>query len=123
MGNEITLSEIDIDSQSQELKTSRLAIASAVFGILGPFSSGTMWIVSFNDFLTVRVPVVMALFSCSVAWILGLGLGIKSLEQIANSEGQLAGKQYAIIGIFVSTVWMFLVVVCILLPAIYATNS
>ena len=115
--------QTDIDDLGQGVRISRLAVGSLVFGILGPFLSGVMWIASFNNFLLVKSPFMMNIFSCSVAWMLGLVFGIKSLEQIRNSDGQLAGKEYAFVGIIVSTVWMFFISVSVFLPAIYAVNS
>ena len=91
MVNEETINEIDIDARSQKPEIYRLAIASMVFGMLGPFCAGAMLILSFNDFFIIHDSLIVVLFSCGVSWILGLLLGGKSLEQISNSEGQLAG--------------------------------
>ena len=129
MENEGTISETEIvsetglDLQDQRAKTSKLAVLSIIFGVLGPFSSGTLWIVSFSDFLSMGAHHLITLFSCSLAWILGLALGIKSLEQIESSEGLLLGKEYAMVGIFVSAVWMVLILVALLLPAVFSVNS
>jgi hypothetical protein len=65
----------------------------------------------------------MLIFSCAVAWILGLGLGAKSLVQIRTSERQIAGKEYAIVGITVSIMWMLVVFMSFFLPALYSVNS
>ena len=43
MVNEETISEIYSDAESREPRISKLAVTSMVFGILGPFSSGAMW--------------------------------------------------------------------------------
>jgi hypothetical protein len=125
MENEETITETDADSQSQKPKTSRLAIMSMVFGILGPFFFGAMWIVSFLSFhdLIIASPYITTLFSCGVTWILGLALGMKSLERIKNSEGQLVGRGYAVVGISASAVWMILVLAALILPALYYVNS
>ena len=117
------LSETDIDLQIQKVKISKLAVTSMVFGILGPLSAGALWIVSFSDFLTIGSPRIITFFSCSLAWILGLVLGVKSLEQIENSEGRLLGKEYAMVGILVSAVWMALILVGLLMPAFFSVNS
>lgn len=122
MVNEEIIDEIDSILRSR-LKTSKLAIISMVFGILGPFSAGAMWIVSYSNFLNVGSPLIIFPFSCGIAWILGLALGVKSLEQINDSEGQLHGKEYALVGIITSTVWMIVILICLLLPAIYSINS
>jgi hypothetical protein len=108
---------------SREPKVSKLAVSSLIFGMLGPLSAGTMWIVSFSDFLTVRRPVIVGLFSCGAAWILGLILGIKSLERIEHSEGQLLGREYAVGGVVISAVWMVLILAVLLLPALFYVNS
>jgi hypothetical protein len=129
MENEATLGETQlvdetgIDSQPQEVKVSKLAVASMVFAILGPFSTGALWIVSLSEFLSVGDPTVITLFSCSLAWILGLVLGIKSLEQIESSQGQLLGREYALVGIIVSAIWMILILAALLLPASFSVNS
>ena len=122
MQNEATVGPVDIDSQSHSLKTSGLAVASAGFAIMGPFTAGFMWILSFNNCLTMGSSFILALFSCGIA---GLGLisGIKSLEQIKKTPGQLAGAEYAVVGIFTSVVWMFLIFTGLLLPGIYYVNS
>jgi len=117
------LSETDIDLRIQKVKISKLAVTSMVFGILGPLSAGALWIVSFSDFLTIGSPRIITFFSCSLAWILGLVLGVKSLEQIENSEGRLLGKEYAMVGILVSAVWMALILVGLLMPAFFSVNS
>jgi hypothetical protein len=118
---EENIAETDISVQS-EPKTSRLAIASMVFGILGPLSGGAMWIASVNNFV-IRTNFVVALFSCGVPSMLGLILGMKSLEQIDNSEGQLLGREYAIAGVAISVVWIVLVLLGLLLPALFSINS
>jgi len=125
MGKEEGISEKDTDLQAQETRTSLLAIMSVVFGISGPFLLGAMWIVSFLSFhnLIISGPYTITLFSCGLAWILGLVLGTKSLTQIENSQGQLVGKVYAIVGISVSAVWMLLILAGLLLPALYYINS
>lgn len=122
MVNEEVISEIDTILQSKP-KTSKLAIVSIVFGILGPFSAGTMWLASCSNFLKIGSPLIISFFSCGVAWIIGLASGIKSLEQINSSEGQLHGEECAIVGIVTSTVWMLLILVGFLLPTIYSVNS
>jgi hypothetical protein len=129
MENEAALNEMQlvdetgIDSQPQEVKVSKLAVASMVFAILGPFSTGALWIVSLSEFLSVGDPTVINLFSCSLAWILGLVLGVKALQQIENSQERLAGREYALIGISISEVWMILLLVALPLPAFFSINS
>lgn len=122
MVNEEIISKIDTIVQGKS-KTSKMAIISIVFGILGPFSAGAMWVASCSNFLTVVRPLIIFPFSCGITWILGLASGIKSLEQINKSEGQLLGKEYAIIGIITSGLWMLLILAAFLLPAIYSVNS
>jgi len=116
-------SEIGIDSQAQKERVSKLAVASVVFGILGPFSAGALWIVSFSNFLTIGNPNIITFFSSSLAWILGLVLGVKSLEQIENSQGRLTGREYALVGVSISAVWMGLILAALLMPAFFSGNS
>ena len=122
MLNEQITIETDAVVQSKP-KTSKMAIFSVVFGILGPLSAGTVFLISLSNFMNIAFPFIMSPLSYSVAWILGLAFGVKSLEQIEKSEGQLLGKEYAIIGIVTSAVWMFLILVCFLMPAIFSVNS
>lgn len=127
MENEEVISETDSNSQSQKLKTSRLAITSMVFAILGPFLFGPMLILlfyglSFYDLIT-QSPYIMTLFSCILAWILGLILGIKSLGQIDNSQGLLVGRAYAIAGIAISLAWILSILGGLFFPALYYVNS
>ena len=65
-------------------KTSGLAIASLVLGILG-------------------------FFSCAVTALVGLVLGILALVKIKNSQGRLSGSGLAIAGIAVSGVFRLLI--------------
>ena len=122
MLNEEIIIETDAIVQSKP-KISKMAIFSVVFGIFGPLSAGTVFLVSLSNFMDIAFPFVMSPLSYSVAWILGLAFGAKSLKQIEKSEGQLLGKEYAIIGIVTSAVWMFLIFVCFLLPTIFSVNS
>ena len=118
-------SEIGIDSQIQKEGVSKLAVASMVFGILGPFSAGFLWVVSLSLFLTVGKlgTGIITFFSCSLPWVLGLVLGVKALQQIEDSHGQLTGGEYALIGIIISVVWMILLLVALPLPAFFSINS
>jgi uncharacterized membrane protein len=122
MVNGEIISESDAALQSKS-ETSKLAIVSVVFGILGPLTTGVMWLTSRNQFLNTGSPLIVPFFSYGIAWILGLASGVKSLEQIENSEGQLHGKEYAIVGIVTSAVWLFLILVCFFLPTIFSVNS
>jgi len=94
-----------------------------VFGMLGPFSAGAMWIISFNNFLVIARPFFVALFSFGLAWVLGLALGIQSLKRIENSRGRLLGKQYALGAIVISAAWMVLILAGLLLPMLFYVNS
>ena len=120
-----TVSETDISSHTQ--KTARLAIWSVAFGILGLFFLGPVLILLFYGLsfhnLIIQSPYRMTSFSCVVAGILGLVLGIKSLGQIDNSQGYLAGRGYAIAGIIISIFWIFLILGVLFLPALYYVNS
>jgi len=123
MENEGAVNEIFAYTLTEKPKTSKLAVISLVFGMLGPCSGGAAWIASFNNFSTVENPLLIALFSCGLAWILGLALGTKSLKIIEDSEGQLLGREYAIAGIVISAVWMVLILAVLLLPALFYVNS
>ena len=121
------VSETDTNLQSQKPKTSRLAITSMVFAILGPFLFGPMFILmfyglSFYD-LIIQSPYITTFFSCILAWILGLVLGIKSLGQIDNSQGQLVGRAYAIAGIAISLAWILSILGSLFFPVLYYVNS
>jgi uncharacterized membrane protein len=122
MVNDEIINESDATLQLKS-ETSKLAIVSVVFGVLGPLSAGVMWLTSRSQFLNIGSSLIVPFFSYSIAWILGLASGVKSLEQIKNSEGQLYGKEYAIVGVVTSAVWMFLILVCFFLPTIFSVNS
>ena len=122
-----TVSETDTNLQSQKSKTSRLAITSMVFAIFGPFLFGPMFILmfyglSFYD-LIIQGPYITTFLSCILAWILGLVLGIKSLGQIDNSQGQLVGRAYAIAGIAISLAWILSILGGLFFPVLYYVNS
>ena len=125
MEDEQNIIGIDTIAESKKAKTSKLAITSMVFGMLGPFCFVIMWIVSVLSFhdLIASSRYTIAAFSYGVAWVLGLVFGMKSLEQIGNSEEQLVGRKYAIIGISISVLWMVLMVARFLLPGLYYVNS
>jgi hypothetical protein len=125
MENGENISQIYREVVSQKAKTSKLAVTSMVFGILAPLCFGAVWIVSFLSFngIITAGRYIMTAFSYSAAWILGLILGMKSLEQISNSEEQLAGRAFAVVGISISAVWMVLLIARFLLPALFYVNS
>lgn len=127
MENEETISEIHTEASGRQPKTSKLAIMSMVFGMLGPLSFApilmlSLYGLSFYDLVVVSPPLT-TFFACGVAWILGLALGMKSLRQIEDSRGQLAGTSYAIAGITISAAWMLSIVAGLLLPALFYVNS
>lgn len=121
MEMERNIGDIFSDIINQEAKTSRLSVNSMVLGILAPCCFFTVWIVSFfssHGIITVGRYIIIA-FSCSVVWFLGLVLGMKSIERILNSEQHLIERPYAVVGISISTLWMALLVVRFLLPALF----
>ncbi len=125
MEMERNIGDIFSDILNQKAKTSRLSVTPMVLGILAPCCFFAVWIVSFfssHGIITVGRYIMIA-FSCSVAWILGLVLGMVSLEQIRNSEQHLIGAAYAVVGISISALWMALLVVRFLLPALFYTVS
>jgi uncharacterized membrane protein len=122
MVNDEIINESDAALQSKS-ETSKLAVVSVVFGILGPLSAGVMWLTSRSQFLNIGSPFIVPLFSYGIAWILGFASGVKSLKQIESSEGRLYGKEYAFVGIVTSAVWLFLILVCFFLPTIFSVNS
>lgn len=125
MVKEETISDLLSDILCQKAKTSRLAVMSMVFGLLAPVCFAAAWLVSFlpsHDWITAS-SYIMSAFSYSVAWILGLILGLKSLEQISSSEELLVGRVYAVVAIAVSAVWMIVMVARFLLPALFYVNS
>jgi hypothetical protein len=123
MENEQIIDENFREALSTEPRISALAVSSLCFGMLGPFFAGAMWVLSFNDFIAIEDTVIVAVFSCGIAWVLGLILGGKSIEQIDASEGRLLGKEYAVAGAVASAAWMILIVVGVLMPALFCINS
>ena len=125
MEMERNIGDIFSDIINQKVKTSKMAVTSMLLGILAPCCFFAVWIVSFfssHGIITVG-RYIMTAFSCSVAWILGLVLGMISLEQIPNSGQHLIGTVYAVVGISISALWIALLVVRFLLPALFYVVS
>jgi len=125
MEMEHNIDDVFSDILNQKPKTSRMAVASMVLGILAPCCFFAVRIVSFfSSHGIINVGrYVMTAFSCSAAWILGLVLGMMSLEHIRNSEKSLIGTAYAVVGISISALWFVLLVVRFLLPALFYVVS
>jgi hypothetical protein len=120
MEMERIIGDIFSDILNQKARISKLSVTSMVLGILAPCCFFAVWIVSFfssHGIITVGRYIITA-FSCSIAWILTLILGMKSFEQIWNSEQHLIGRAYAVVGISISALWMALLAVRFLLPAL-----
>jgi len=129
MVTEETINNVFSDIINHKIKTSKLAIMSMIFGLLAPVCFGIVWLVSLlssyllsHDLITTGRYIMIA-FSYSVAWILGLVSGLKSLERIRNSEQHMVGKAYAFVGISISAVWMVVLIARFLLPALFYVNS
>ncbi|HUT29721.1 MAG TPA: hypothetical protein VMX13_08015 [Sedimentisphaerales bacterium] len=123
MENEQLSDELAVEQLSAEPRISALAVTSLVFGMVGPFFAGAMWVLSFNDFIILEDTLIVAVFSCGIAWILGLIIGAKSIERIDGSEGRLFGKEYAVVGVVASAAWMVLILAGLLMPALFCINS
>jgi hypothetical protein len=130
MVTEETINDIFSDILNHKIHTSKLAVMSMVFGLLAPICFGAVWIGSLlssclSSYLSSHDLITAGLiaFSYSIAWILGLALGLKSLEKIRNSEQHLVGKAYAFVGISISAVWMIVLIARFLLPALFYVNS
>ena len=89
-----------------QVKTSRLAIASLIFGILTPF------VLFPAMMLNIFVPAITVM----VAAILALILGIISLVQIGLSAGKVTGKAFGSIGIAIIAVVFCLMFLRVVLP-------
>jgi hypothetical protein len=125
MEMERNIGDIFSDIINQKAKTSKMAVTSMVLGILAPCCFFAVWIVScFSSHGIITVGrYIMTAFSCSVAWILGLVLGMISIEQIRNSEQHLIGTAYAVVGISISALWIALLVIHFLMPALFYAVS
>ncbi len=124
-----SINDVFSDILNHNTKTSGLAVTSMVFGLLAPVCFGAVWVVSLlssrlssHDLITAGRYIMIA-FSYSAAWILGLILGLKSLEKISNTEEHLVGRAYAFVGISISVVWMVWLIARFLLPALFYVNS
>lgn len=129
MVTEETINDVFSDIINHKIKTSKLAVMSMIFGLLAPICFVVVWIatllssyLSYDGSITVGRYIMIG-FSYSAAWILSLMLGLKSLEQISNSEEHLVGRTYAFVGISISAVWMVLLIARFLLPALFYVNS
>jgi prepilin-type processing-associated H-X9-DG protein len=83
------------------VKTSGMAIASLVLGILG-------------------------LFTCGIAALIGLILGIIAMVKVKNSGGRLGGNGIALAGVIVSGIFLFMlpfILAGMLLPALAAAKQ
>ena len=124
-----SINDVFSDILNHNTKTSRLAVTSMVFGLLAPVCFGAVWLVSLLSFrlsshgLITAGRYIMIAFSFSAAWILGLILGLKSLEKISKSEQHLVGRAYAFVGISISAVWMVWLIARFLLPVLFYVNS
>lgn len=126
---EETINNTISDIINNKIHTSKLAVMSMVFGLLAPACFVIVWIVSLLSFYLSSYDLlrtgryIMIAFSYSGAWILGLVLGLKSLEKIRNSEQHMVGRAYAFVGISISAVWMIVLIARFLLPALFYVNS
>ena len=93
------------NSQDQQPRTSRLAVAALVCALLGPLS---LYLLALpKPFEALLWPLLFLLFLAPCgAWLFGLLLGIISLRHIKSSNGRLTGKGCAISAIVLSLVWM-----------------
>jgi hypothetical protein len=91
----LTPSSLPAGATAAPAKTSGLAIASLVLGILG-------------------------LFTCGTAALIGLILGIIAMIKIKKSQGALGGGGMALAGVIVSAIFVFMIPVfaALLLPAL-----
>jgi prepilin-type processing-associated H-X9-DG protein len=90
-----------IAPSAQPAKTSGLAIASLVLGLLG-------------------------IFSCGITALIGLILGIVAMSQVRKSGGSLTGSGIALAGTIVSAVFLVFVIpfgAAMLLPALAAAKQ
>jgi ABC-type antimicrobial peptide transport system permease subunit len=113
MEMERNVGNIFSDILNQKAKSSKMAVTSMLLGFLAPCCFFAVWIVSFfssHGIINVGRYILTA-FSCSLAWILGLVLGMISLKQIRNSEQHLIGRAYAVVGVSISAIWIALLVV------------
>ncbi|MBW8041962.1 MAG: zinc-ribbon domain-containing protein [Planctomycetes bacterium] len=89
-------------AETVNVKTSRLAIASLVFGILTIFVFPVFLLPGFNSFVW---PIIVI-----VAVILAIILGIIALVRIGLSAGRVTGKAFAAIGIGIPVVLFFSII-------------
>jgi len=108
------MSETEAKAQGQKPKISKLAIASLVFGLLGPLSYLAIKIISSRSdiYLMSSWLGAIGLFSLGFAWIPGLLFGAASIGLIKHRRGRLTGKKYANTGLLISTVWVIFIFGC-----------
>ena len=95
-------------AESVNVKTSRIAIASLIFGFLTLFAFPLFLVPGFNSFVW---PIIVM-----VAAILTLILGIIALVRIGLSADRLTGKGFAVIGIVMPAVFFSLMFLQTVLP-------
>ncbi len=123
MNNSENIIQNNNECFEEKPKLSKLALSAIALAAMGPMSAGAMWIGSFNDFPAIANPQAVAIFSCGPAWILAVLFGTRALKVICQSQGRLIGREYAMGAIVISAVWMILVLVALLMPALFSINS
>lgn len=107
------MTKTDNNSQDQEPKTSRLAVAALVCALLGPLSPYLAPLLYLGE--AVFGPLLSLFFFA--ACLFGLLLGITSLRHIRTSNGRLTGKECAIAAIVISLVWILITFGGVVFPA------
>ncbi len=86
-------------------KRSKIAVSSFLLGILGPLFF--VLILMQTKFPGPTGPEILSLWFCLLGGILAIILGIAGLVIIVRSRGQMKGRSFAIAGIAVPTVTLF----------------
>jgi hypothetical protein len=106
------MSETDTNAQTQKPKTSKLAVTSLVFGLLGPivyFALTTEWFYELSLKEPLGVLGTISGLLCFFAGLMGILCAIASSGQIKNSQGHLVGRWYANMGFVISLLWTLFV--------------
>jgi len=82
-------------------RTSRLAIASAVLGVIS-----ILFAIAQSEG---RIPMCLVVFTSGVAGISGAFLGVAALACIEINRPELRGRTYALIGILLSAITFILI--------------
>lgn len=105
-----------IEEQGQKPKTSKLAIAAMVFGVIPIFA---LIYLSYSEFRIPKVFRATPPFALPLFALIGLVLGIVAIVRIKKSKRQLTGQAAAILGVVAAVFFLTIVIIGLIILCIY----